>query len=58
METNFSWFTAPYLAAGIALASEIIIPEVIYWDHNRKKQNKAKESEGVLEHIISKEITE
>ena len=58
LETNLLWFSNPYLAAGIALASELIIPEVIYWDHNRKKQNSSKESEGVLEHIISEEIAE
>ena len=59
LETNFLWLVNPYVAAGVFLASEIIIPELIYMDHNKKRNGiKEEKSEGVLEHIISKEIAE
>ena len=59
LETNFLWLVNPYLAAGVFLASELIIPEDIYRKHNQKRNGTEKEkSEGVLEGIISKEIAE
>lgn len=58
LESSGFWLYDWKAGLGVFLASELAIPEVIYYDCNRKRQNHNGKSEVVLEGIISKEIAE